>query len=138
MSGNDNNTNTNTGTILVLDDNATNLDAISVLIRKEGYRAVTRMSARDLSATLDSIDDLAAIFLDLEFPNDTGFKILDTLKRDARLTQIPVVAYSVHISELNEARDAGFHSFIGKPLNVERFSDQLRRILKGIPVWEVL
>lgn len=127
-----------TGTIFVLDDNPTNLDAISLLIRKEGFRIVTLQSPRDLAHTLDKIDDLSVIFLDLEFPNEHGFRIIEVLKRDPRLQNVPIVAYSVHISELNEAKAAGFHSFIGKPLSVERFSDQLQRILKGIPVWEVL
>lgn len=127
-----------TGTIFVLDDNPTNLDAISILIRKEGFRVVTLQSPRDLAHTLDKIDDLSVIFLDLEFPNEHGFRIIEVLKRDPRLQNVPIVAYSVHISELNEAKAAGFHSFIGKPLSVERFSDQLQRILKGIPVWEVL
>jgi hypothetical protein len=34
-------------------------------------------------------------------------------------------------------REAGFHSFLGKPLNVGRFPNLLRRILSGQPVWEV-
>lgn len=126
------------GTILVLDDNPTNLDAIRVLIRKEGFRAVTLQAPRDLANALDTIEDLSVVFLDLEFPNENGFRIIEALKRDPRLQNVPIVAYSVHISELNEAKAAGFHSFIGKPLSVERFSDQLQRILKGIPVWEVL
>jgi two-component system cell cycle response regulator DivK len=125
-------------TIVILDDNATNLDAISVLIRKAGHRPVTVLSPRDLPGALDQLDQIDVIFLDLEFPNYDGFEIIKDLKRQARLSEVPIVAYSVHTSELNEARAAGFHSFVGKPLNVERFGDQLERILNDVPVWEVL
>ena len=34
------------------------------------------------------------------------------------------------------AAQAGFHSFLGKPLNVEKFPDQLQQILAGEPVWD--
>ncbi len=38
---------------------------------------------------------------------------------------------------MNRARLAQFDGFIGKPLNPDRFPDQIRRILAGDPVWEI-
>jgi len=38
---------------------------------------------------------------------------------------------------IDVARRAGFDSFIGKPLDLRGFPDQIRRILNGQPVWEV-
>ncbi|PJF29257.1 MAG: response regulator, partial [Phototrophicales bacterium] len=75
-------------------------------------------------------------FLDLEFPNHTGFEIFAKLKALPKLADIPIVAYTVHNSEIDTARKAGFHSFLGKPLTLSKFPDQLQRILTGIPVWE--
>jgi hypothetical protein len=43
--------------------------------------------------------------------------------------------YSVHASEINRARDMGFHSCLGKPLNADDFPEQLARILRGERVW---
>lgn len=123
---------------LIIDDNPINLDAMTVLLRREGVHVITLLSPRDLDSTLEQIvNPIDVIFLDLEFPNHDGFEIIHLLHHDERVTGVPIVAYTVHTSELNEARDAGFHSFIGKPLNVERFPEQLRRILNGERVWEV-
>ncbi|MFW5748287.1 MAG: response regulator [Chloroflexota bacterium] len=121
---------------LIIDDNPMNLETLSVLLRKEGLTPVTLDTPRALDAAIEKVDTVHVVFLDLEFPNYSGLDLVADMQAHPRLQGVPVVAYTVHTSEQNEARDAGFHSFIGKPLNVERFPDQLKRILEGVPVWE--
>lgn len=121
---------------LVIDDNPNNLDVLAALLRREGVTPVTVDTPRDISAALDDNGPVDVVFLDLEFPNYDGLQLIADLQDDPRLAGVPIVAYTVHVSEQNEARDAGFHSFIGKPLSVERFPDQLARILNGERVWE--
>ncbi len=50
---------------------------------------------------------------------------------------IPIVAYTVHISEINMARQVGFHSFLGKPLDMDSFPHHLSQILSGEGVWVI-
>jgi two-component system cell cycle response regulator DivK len=38
--------------------------------------------------------------------------------------------------QLNRAREAGFDGFLGKPLDPDRFPEQIRRLLRGEQVWE--
>ncbi|NDJ75029.1 MAG: response regulator [Chloroflexi bacterium] len=121
---------------LIVDDNPTNLDVLAALLRREGVTPLLAESPRDLPAALEEVERVDVVFLDLEFPNYDGLELIIDLKQDARLRDAPFVAYTVHVSEQNEARNAGFDSFIGKPLNVERFPDQLSRILNGEMVWE--
>ncbi len=122
---------------LIIDDNPSNLEALALLLKKEGVLPITIQTIQDLSTGLDSASKFDVVFLDLEFPNHSGFDLVKTLKKDPRLHNTPIVAYSVHTSELNEARAAGFDSFVGKPLIVDKFPGQLRRILQGHAVWEV-
>jgi two-component system cell cycle response regulator DivK len=121
----------------MIDDRPINLEALAALLRREGFDAIFVESPRSLEAMIAQAEQIDIIFLDLEFPNYSGFDILATLQADPRLEGVPIVAYTVHVSEQNEARTAGFHSFIGKPLDVSRFPDQLRRIMNGERVWEV-
>jgi len=37
---------------------------------------------------------------------------------------------------MNNAQMAGFNGFIGKPLDPDRFPEQVMWILSGKPVWE--
>lgn len=122
---------------LIVDDNPMNLSALEQLLKREGVNVVSIDNPAQIMASLDSMGHVDIVFLDIEFPNYDGIQLVGQIQQDPRLAGVPIVAYSVHISELNEARDAGFHSFIGKPLQVAEFSNQLRRILNGEHVWEV-
>ncbi|CAG0955208.1 MAG: response regulator [Anaerolinea sp.] len=122
-------------TALIIDDNQANLEVLRLLLTKNGVRAVTLDSPRQISATLDELGTVNVIFLDLEFPNYDGFELLPKMKQDPRLKNIPIVAYSVHTSEISRARTAGFHSFLGKPIQPELFAQQLQAILNGQSVW---
>jgi two-component system cell cycle response regulator DivK len=47
-----------------------------------------------------------------------------------------VTAYASE-DQMARARAEGFSGFIGKPLDPDRFPEQIRRILAGEGVWEV-
>jgi two-component system cell cycle response regulator DivK len=49
----------------------------------------------------------------------------------------PIVACTVHSSEMNNASKHGFNGFVGKPLDPDRFSEQVKRLLAGGPVWDL-
>jgi two-component system cell cycle response regulator DivK len=48
-----------------------------------------------------------------------------------------VVAVTANVLPEDEARAraAGFDGFIGKPLDINRFPEQIRAVLCGQPVW---
>lgn len=121
---------------LIIDDNQLNIDVLVMLLNKEGFSYVSTLSPREVPATIDRSDQVDVVFLDLEFPNGDGFDLLGTLRQHPRLAGVPIVAYSVHVSEIDRARKAGFDGFLGKPLNATRFPEQLQRILSGQAVWE--
>ena len=122
---------------LIVDDNPNNIEVLVMLLANEGVNYTAVQSVKQINKTLTDIGRLDIIFLDLEFPNGNGFELLKTLKGDSRFAGVPIVAYSVHTSEIDRVRRAGFNSFIGKPLSSQRFPNQLQRILNGEAVWEV-
>lgn len=122
---------------LVVDDNPMNLVVLQQALELEGVVPLLCYHPNDIAPALDEAGTVQLVFLDLEFPNHDGLHLIHNLKQDPRLAGVPFVAYTVHISQQNEAAEAGFHSFLGKPLNVDEFPDYLRRILAGEPVWEL-
>ena len=120
---------------LIIDDNARNLNVLARLLADEGVTNTQVANAKRLDGVLDTLDQLNVIFLDIEMPGLSGYDVLQNLKADQRLTNVPVVAYTVHVSEINRAYQLGFDSFIGKPINPDKFPDQLASILRGEAVW---
>jgi CheY-like chemotaxis protein len=121
---------------LIIDDSSSNIKVLVNLLKLENVESVTLNNPLDLEATLSGLDKLDVIFLDLEMPELDGYEVLEILHA-SRFAKVPVVAYTVHVSEMNAMRAKGFHSFLGKPLNAEEFPKQLARILKNEPVWSL-
>jgi two-component system, cell cycle response regulator DivK len=122
---------------LIIDDKQLNVDVLQMLLHAEGVTYSSVRSPSQINSVVASLTQVDVVFLDLEFPDDDGFNILARLREHTNLRGVPIVAYSVHTSEIDATRVAGFDGFLGKPLNIQRFPEQLQRILNRIPVWEV-
>lgn len=123
---------------LVIDDNDDNLYVLSELLSMNGVQSYTLRRSIELLTFLQNIERLDVVFLDLEMPRMNGYEVLTSLKQHPRFGNVPVVAYTVHLSEVAVAQQIGFHSFLGKPLDADKFPDQLARILNGEPVWSTV
>ena len=121
---------------IIIDDNNFNIKVLTHYLEDEGFDSVTVNHPNQIEEALNTIEDVKIVFLDLEMPDIDGFDVLKNLKEDKRLLNVPIVAHSVHISEIKVAHTAGFDGFIGKPLNADKFPRQLARILDGKGVWE--
>ena len=122
---------------LIIDDNQLNGEIIVTLLQEPGVEAAYASLPRQIPEMLANLPNLCVIFLDLELPNHSGFEIHRQLRVDRNLNGIPIVAYTVHTSEMEQVRQAGFDGFLGKPIIPEHFPSQLERILSGESVWEI-
>ena len=123
--------------ILVIDDNPSDADVLRNLFDMMGINYDVVFDNRDILPALEEVDIPDVIFLDLEIPGTTGYKVLETIRSVADFDNVPVVAYSAHSSEMPHAREAGFTSFLGKPLRAKDFQQHIEAILGGEGVWEV-
>jgi two-component system, cell cycle response regulator DivK len=119
---------------LLIDDNSQNLKVLAQLLSKQGVTSTEVINPTKLQSVLPTLERVDVVFLDLEMPGLDGYSVKDLLK--SQLGDTPIVAYTVHISEINVVRDLGFDGFLGKPLDHSRFPEQLARILNGEQVWE--
>ena len=126
----------NSKVALVIDDNRTNIQVIETLLETQHVRTIAITNPQKVATLISDIETPDIVFLDLEMPGLNGYDILKLLKENQRMIDVPVVAYSVHTGQFTDARAAGFHSFIPKPLDFKRFPGQLARILSGERVWE--
>ena len=119
---------------LVIDDNAQNRKVLAQLLSKQGIETTEFADPRKLSSSLPTLGQIDVVFLDLEMPGLDGYDVKNLLR--AHLGATPIIAYTVHVSEINVVKQSGFDGFIGKPIDHTRFPEQLARILNGQPVWE--
>ena len=122
--------------ILIIDDNPMSGEVLAQILQLMGITSITMQDSATFEDIRTYAQDLAVIFVDLEMPNVDGYELLRILGDDMGLT-IPIVAYTVHTSELIVARELGFNSFLGKPLNLDHTVDLIQQILDGGQVWSV-
>jgi len=104
--------------ILIIDDEKSILDLLSVVFKKEGYKVVTALSAK---AALDYInkDDFDLILTDIKLPQMSGMKILQHIKdKDPDMPVVMITAYGT-IKQAVEALKMGALDYVVKPFNME-------------------
>jgi two-component system cell cycle response regulator DivK len=86
----------------------------------------------------DTLPRLDLILMDIRLPYEDGYGALKKIRASERFKTVPIIAVTAEASleQMNKAKDSGFDGFLGKPLDPDRFPDQIRRILSGEPVWE--
>jgi two-component system, cell cycle response regulator DivK len=119
---------------LVVDDNLQNLRVLSQLLTRNQVNCTEVADPLALQNVLLQLEQVDVVFLDLEMPGIDGFSAKEMLRQ--YLGDLPIIACTVHVSEIDVVRQHGFDGFLGKPLNSARFPQQLARILNGESVWD--
>lgn len=124
---------------LVVEDDVSGLAIISVMLRRLGMRTMMERYASSVVERAQRMPKVDVIFLDIGLPDGDGYQVLRALRALPELKQVPIIAVTARdaATEMVKAQEAGFDGFLGKPLNRNRFPDQVRRILAGESVWEV-
>lgn len=106
-------------TLLIVEDEDFNRQLIVRQLKKEGYEKVE--AAEDGRKALDILrrDRIDLVLLDLELPEMNGFEVLQELKADMRLRDIPVLMISGSDEQENIIRciELGADDFLPKPFD---------------------
>jgi two-component system cell cycle response regulator DivK len=126
-------------TVLVVEDNVSNFLLMARLLGILGVHCEWKTSGYEVVEYADTLPRVDLILMDIRLPYEDGYEALRKLRTSPTLRSVPVVAVTAYANEeqLSRARTAGFDGFLGKPLDPDRFPDQVQRILAGEPVWEV-
>jgi two-component system, cell cycle response regulator DivK len=126
-------------TVLVVEDNVSNFVLIARMLGYLGIHCEWKTSGYEVVEYADTLPRLDLILMDIRLPYEDGYGALRKIRTSPRLKNIPVVAVTAEASEeqIAKARQSGFDGFLGKPLDPDRFPEQIQRILAGDPVWEM-
>lgn len=126
-------------TVLVVEDNVANFMLLARLLNALGIHTEWKTSGFEVVEYADTLPKLDLILLDIHLPYEDGFSAIKKIRASEHLKNIPVVAVTADVSNdsMTKAQKNGFDGFLGKPLDADRFPDQLSRIFAGIQVWEM-
>lgn len=107
-------------TILVVDDNATNLHLLAVILSRKGYQVrVAKNGYEALTAVHASSPDL--ILLDVMMPDLDGYQVCYILKSHHQTREIPVIFISARQESIDKVKafEMGALDYITKPFQVD-------------------
>ncbi|MEP7228463.1 MAG: response regulator [Gemmatimonadales bacterium] len=122
--------NTSRATILIVEDNALNLELATDLLAAEGY-LISQAQSGEEGLRLAREAPPALILMDLRLPGIDGYAALRQLKEDPRTAHIPTVALTAQAmrGDKEAVLAAGFDGYISKPIDIRTFSQTVARVL---------
>jgi len=118
--------------VLIVDDNQKNLKLARDVLRAAGFRTMeAETAAEGIALANEQLPDL--VLMDLRLPDMDGTEANRQLAANPRTAGIPVVALtSLALEDVSVWLDsAGFRGYLGKPIDVEAFPEQVRRYCRG-------
>ncbi len=116
--------------VIAIDDETDALEIIVLLLSRYGAKVMTAG---------DGISGLALVrqerpnfvITDLSMPGLSGWELIDEMKRDRSLLDIPIVALTAHAmhGDREKAIARGFHNYLTKPLVPETFVQSVLTLL---------
>lgn len=116
--------------VLVIEDNADNLELISRLLAKAGYRVLSAMTGMDgYRSAIESLPDF--VILDIQLPDIEGTEVLMLLRSHPTTRNICVIAMTSYAMTGDRERllAAGCNGYIEKPINPMRVIQQIKEMV---------
>ena len=119
-----------TGKILIVDDEAKNLELLRSMLQSVGWDVVTASNGREALETVQSSNP-CVIVLDMVMPEMDGFQVARSLKSHPDYRRIPIVAATSLASRADRQRclAAGCDEFMAKPFTAGRLHQLLRSLV---------
>lgn len=132
----------NRHTILYVEDEVYSRMVMEMIVSDVGSIDATILddSAQVLECALALDPKPDAIFLDIHMKPFSGFEVLKMLRDTSVFDHTPIIAMTASVmnEEVHQLRQAGFNGCLAKPLDMDRFPDQLRRIIQGESIWRIV
>lgn len=127
--------------ILLVEDNPNDAEMITRALRKQnianpltvledGAAALDFMFCRGAYAGRDMAKPPKVILLDLKLPKVNGLEVLQAIKADERLRQVPVVIVtsSQEDPDIKKAYALGANSYVVKPVRSDDFMEAMSKL----------
>ncbi|MEQ8672203.1 MAG: response regulator [Aggregatilineales bacterium] len=119
--------------VMVVDDERDNLEVITRLLQFLGSTVITAENGVEALKKLQT-EKPTFILSDLLMPEMDGWKLFQSIRKDATTARIPIIAVTASTMTV-DARSAmayGFDGFIAKPFSISTFITEIQRCLDSV------
>ncbi|WP_289139577.1 ATP-binding protein [uncultured Brevibacillus sp.] len=119
-------------TILVVDDDFANLQAMINLLKLEGYSIVVVNRGRLALEELSKKTDFFLVILDIMMPDMSGYEVLRLIRERYSTSELPVLMLTAknRVSDMIVTMENGANEFVGKPFEAEELMARVRNLTR--------
>ena len=116
--------------ILVVDDQETNVQMLEQILHDAGYLCVTSTTDPHAVCALHRANHYDLILLDLQMPGMDGFQVMEGLKAIENDSYIPILVITAQPSHKLRALAAGAKDFVAKPFDLVEVKTRIHNMLE--------
>ena len=115
-------------TVLLVDDDARNIFALSSVLERRGMRVLTATTGNEAIQLIESSPDIAIVLMDIMMPEMDGYQTMEKIRKNADFRRLPIIALTAKAmkGDREKCLDAGASDYLAKPVNTEQLLSALR------------
>lgn len=116
--------------VLAVDDDMINLKLLKSMLMKTDFIKDV-VEARDGSEAVNMLkqrDDIDLVLLDIIMPIMNGIEVLQVVRSDNNLKQIPIIVLTTDETKKTEAMQVGANEFLMKPIRGEDLKQKIASV----------
>ena len=114
--------------ILVADDDARNIFALTKILKERGMEVLKAENGKIALEILDTNHDIDLVLMDIMMPEMDGYEAIRRIRSEVVFKSLPVIALTAKAMKDDKQKciDAGANDYITKPLDVDRLLSLMR------------
>jgi len=119
-------------TVLIVEDNDLNRDILATILGEEFEILEAKNGQEGLKVLQENVSRISVVLLDLEMPIMNGYQMLQVVKEDELLREIPIIVMTSKENADEEERclDLGAYDFAQKPYSPRVVIQHIRNIIR--------
>jgi CheY-like chemotaxis protein len=115
-------------TVLLVDDDARNIFALSSVLERRGMHVLTATTGNEAIKHIESNPDIAIVLMDIMMPEMDGYQTMEQVRKNPKFLRLPIVALTAKAmkGDREKCLDAGASDYLAKPVNTEQLLSALR------------
>ena len=114
--------------ILVVDDDARNIFALTSLLENQDMDVIPATNGRDAIEIVRNTDDLSIVLMDIMMPEMDGYETIKEIRKMPEFRTLPILALTARAmkGDREKCLDAGASDYIAKPVNTDQLLSLMR------------
>jgi len=114
--------------VLLVDDDARNIFALSSILERRGMRVLTATTGREAIQIIEETPDVAIVLMDIMMPEMDGYQTTARIRENPRFARLPIIALTAKAmkGDREKCLEAGASDYLAKPVNTEQLLSALR------------